>query len=74
VDYDYVEWWAKYVVLSDHNELFRAPLGDAEQQKRIHSFLEDEVAARDVTMLTLKAVKTDIANETKGKVQTSASP
>jgi hypothetical protein len=88
VDYDYVEWWAKYVVLRDHIELFR---GEAEQQKRIHSFLEDEVAAKkdivlrldsllaskvgmakDVTTLTLKAVKTDIAYETSGKVQTSA--
>jgi hypothetical protein len=28
VDYDYVEWWAKYVALRHHNELFRAPLGD----------------------------------------------
>lgn len=85
VDYDYVEWWAKYVVLRDHIELFRAPL-DAEQQKRIHSFLGDDVTAKkdivlrlesllasktgvakDVTTLTLTAVKSDIAYETKDK-------
>jgi hypothetical protein len=90
VDYDYVEWWAKYVVLRDHIELFRAPLGEAEQQKRIHSFLEEEIAAKkdivlrldsvlaskanmakDVTTLTIKAAKADLAYATKGSVPTT---
>jgi hypothetical protein len=90
VDYDYVEWWAKYAVLRDHPELFRPFLDGTEQQKRIHSFLEYEAAAKrnivlrieplvaskegvakTVTTLTIKAVKADLAYETKGSVQTT---
>jgi hypothetical protein len=91
VDYDYVDWWARHIVLRDHIELFRFPFDDAGRQNRFHSFLEDEVAvkkdivlrlesllasktgvAKEVTTLTIKAVKADIAYQTKDKAQTSA--
>jgi hypothetical protein len=91
VDYDYVDWWAKYIVMRDHIELFRSFPDETEHQTRIHSFLEYEVgtkqdillqlesslaskkgAAKDITTLTIKAMKADIANQTEGKTQTSA--
>jgi hypothetical protein len=83
VDYDYVDWWAKYIVLRDHIELFRTFPDETEHQKRIHSFPIYEVAAKqeialrleslltskrgvakNITTLTLKAVKDDIAEAT----------
>lgn len=83
VDYDYVDWWAKYIVLRDYIELFRTFSDETEHQKRIHSFLIYEVVAKqeialrleslltskkgvakNITMLTVKAVKDDIAEAT----------
>jgi hypothetical protein len=56
VDYDYVDWWATYVVLRDHIELFRLPFDDAERQNRFHSFLEYEVAAKKAIVLRLESL------------------
>jgi hypothetical protein len=86
VDYDYVDWWAKYIVLRDHVELFRPFPDEAEHQKKIHSFLEYEIVAKqaivleleslsaakkgmakDITTLTIKSVKADIAYQSNAK-------
>jgi hypothetical protein len=86
VDYDYVDWWAKYIILRDHVELLRPFPDEAEHQKRIHSFFEYEVAAKqdillrlessltskkgaakDITTLTIKGVKADIAYQLDAK-------
>jgi hypothetical protein len=56
VDYDYVDWWARHIVLRDHIGLFRFPLDDAEQQKRFHSFLQDEIAVKQDIVLRLESL------------------
>jgi hypothetical protein len=86
VDHDYVDWWAKYIVLRDHIDLFRPFPDEAEHQKRIDSFFVYEVAAeqeillqlesslsskkgaaKDITTLTIKDVKADIAYQLNAK-------
>lgn len=51
LDYDYVDWWASYIVMRDHSELFRPFPDETEHQKRIHSFLEYKAdAERNITV------------------------
>ena len=56
VDYDYVDWWAKYIIVRDHTGLFRPFLDEAEHQKRLHSFAEYEIAAKQGIVLRLESL------------------
>jgi hypothetical protein len=92
VDYDYVVWWARYIVARDHVELFRPFLDETDHHKRLHPSLESEVAAKrdivlrlelllalkkggakDITAVTIKTVKADIADQNKGNSHPPAS-
>jgi hypothetical protein len=65
VDYDYVDWWARYIVLRDHPELLRPFPDETEHQKRTHSFLVCEAEAeRNILdqLESLLASKEGLAN------------
>jgi hypothetical protein len=38
VDYDYVDWWIRFLVQRDHPEVFRPVLDEFERQKRAKDY------------------------------------
>ena len=46
VDYDFADWWARYLALRDHPEILRPLSNEAEQQTRIRPYLVNQIAAK----------------------------
>jgi len=66
VDYDYVQWWAEYVVQRDHPELFRPVASQAEREAALRSYqTHNDEAQRELatTLEDLLSSKTPEAAE-----------
>jgi hypothetical protein len=49
VDYDFVQWWAEYVVQRDHPELFRPVANQAEREAALRTYQTyDDEAQREI--------------------------
>jgi hypothetical protein len=56
VDYDYVQWWAEFLVQRDHPELFRAVANQAEREKALGTYEAYNDQARRELVTNLKAL------------------
>lgn len=65
VDYDYVQWWRKYLVQRDHPELLRPFFNEAERQKKA----EDYSVHVDKAELELLAKLETLVQSKKGDAQ-----
>jgi hypothetical protein len=70
VDYDYVQWWVRFLVQRDHPELFRPLADELGYEKTSHDYmLLNFQAQRDLIakLETLRAAKTSDAAEITGQ-------
>jgi hypothetical protein len=56
VDYDYVEWWAKYIVLRDHPEMFRPLYDEAARYESSRPYLSYNTAAKQEIVTRLESI------------------
>jgi hypothetical protein len=65
VDYDYGDWWIRFLVQRDHPELFRPTIDDLERQKRARDFSVHYGKAE----LTLLSILESVVQNKKGEAQ-----